>query len=285
MTGAGRGFGRAIAKALAGAGASIVAVDLPAHEADNSATVEAIKGAGGTAIAVAADTSSMDGGNQAVRAAVDAYGALDVLVCTAEVVRPGSIMDISVEDWDAALDGTLKAAFTCVREASVVMRTQRSGRILLATSGLGLSRLANNEGLVSTATAAAGIAGIVRAVSKDLARYGVAVNGVDLDAVTDAHDRGSPWTPAGETTGSVEDVTALPVFLALTEAGGQVTGETFAVSRERIGVYARYRQDIVAARPGGWNMDQVKQYFATLDAAERLSHVSVQGYSGAGVPA
>ncbi len=271
VTGAGRGFGRAIAQALAASGTRVVAVDFPEREAENRATAEAITFAGGAGLAVSADISTMDGGTEALSAAMDAHGQLDILICAQQEPRPGSILDISVEDFDTEMARTLKATFTCVRLASVIMRQQRSGRMILATSGLGLSRLASSEGLVSSATATAGVAGIVRVVSKDLARYGVAVNGLDLDAVTDAHDRGSPWTTSGEVVGTFEDALALPLYLALDAAGTQITGETFLVSRERIGVYHRYRQDIVASRPGGWDMDQVQEYFGTLDAIERLS--------------
>lgn len=283
VTGAGAGYGRAMAAALAASGARVVAVDRPGSDSESGlqATVDAIRTGGGTAVSVVADTSTMDGASEATRAALDHFGSLDVLVCAASVVRPGSILDISVEDWDATINGTLKSAFTCVREASIVMRQQRAGRILLTVSSLGLSRLADASGLVAYASASAGLAGIVRVVSKDMARYGVTVNGVDVDSATSDHQHGSPWAQPGESPSEPGDVTALPLYLLLHEDGAQVTGETFLASRDRIGVYSRYRQDITANRPGGWTVGQVQQYFAALDAPDRLSQLTVRGYQAA----
>lgn len=277
VTGAGSGYAREVAVALAAAGARIVAADRPDAAAEVGATVERITSAGGTAVAVSADLTTMAGGDDVVRKAIDAYGALDVLFCGSALIRDASVLDISVADWDSTIAATLKSAFVCVRDASVVMRQQRSGRIILTTSGLGLTRLADSSGLVAYTAATAGLAGIVRVVYRDMARYGVAVNAIDVDMVTDAHDRRSAWTPPGEASSKPEEATALAVHLALNEAAGQVTGETFFVSKERIGLYGRYRQDVTESRAGGWNLDQIVQHFATLDAGDRLARASVQG--------
>ena len=277
VTGAGGGYGREVAVALAAAGARVVAADRLEQASALEATVERITKANGSAVSVSADLSTMSGGDAVVRKAVEEYGALDVLFCASSVTRDASILDISVADWDATIAGTLKSAFVCVRDAAVVMRQQRSGRIILTTSGLGLGRLADSSGLVASTAATAGIAGIVRVVYRDMARYGVAVNAIDTDMVTGGYNRDSAWTPPGEESSKPEEATALAVYLALNEAAAQVTGETFFVSKERIGVYSRYRQDITESRAGGWNLEQVKQHFATLDAGERLAHVAVPG--------
>ncbi|MFH1141475.1 MAG: SDR family NAD(P)-dependent oxidoreductase, partial [Chloroflexota bacterium] len=137
VSGGGRGIGRAVALLLAEERASVVVNDLGC-EVDGTGSskepadsvVAAIAGKGGEAAASYQDTSTMAGGEAVVKKAMDTYGRLDILVNSAGVRQDRMIFQMRPEEWDAVIHNMLKAAFTTTRYACIVMRQQRSGRIV-----------------------------------------------------------------------------------------------------------------------------------------------------------
>ena len=279
VTGASRGFGRAAATAFARGGASVVAIDSGQDLAGRvagfdglAATVQAVEAAGGTGIAVEADITTQEGATAAMHEAMDRFGRVDVLVCGAAVNRPGSILDLSIEDWDATIAGTLKAAFTVVHDAAVIMRQQRRGSIILSGSALGMSRLSDTTGRVPFTAASAGMYGFVRVISKDLARYGVNANAIDVAAADVNGDGPSPWVPAEEGgEAALQMAGTLARFLS-TDAAADVSGEVFLVSGTRIGLHSRHRVDQVVQAPNGWTPEGLATVFGdTLEGPWRLA--------------
>ena len=181
VTGGGRGIGRAIALQAAAEGASVVVVDngceldgTGTNPAIAQAVADQIKASGGTAQAVPADVSTGAGGEAAIRITLDSFGRIDGLITCAGVRRDAPFWQMTEDDWDAVINGNTKATFTVTKAASIVMRQQRYGRILMMTSDAGLGAV----GASNYAAAGEGIIGLARTIALDLGRYGVTCNAI-----------------------------------------------------------------------------------------------------------
>src|SRR5881392_2304490 len=214
ITGAGRGIGRAVALACATEGASVIVNDFgvsidgaePSSEVADAVVAE-VEAAGGTAIAIADDISTMEAGERLVQTAVDKFGRIDGAVCVAGILRERMLFNMSEEEWDGVVDTHLKGTFTVFRAASAVMRKQDGGGSLVAfTSGVGM------WGSVSQANYAAakgGIVALMRSAAVGLQRYGVTANAIAPVAQT----RMSANVPGGTAeTGEAEDVAPMVVY-------------------------------------------------------------------------
>ena len=188
VTGSGRGIGRGIAKLMAAEGASVVVVD-PGVNVDGSGqdqsiaeqVVAEIKAEGGNAIACMESVTEMEGGEKIVQTAVDNFGKLDIVVTCAGILRDRMIFNMSEAEWDDVIAVHLKGTFTVVKNACILMRQQRSGRIITFSSESGLM---GNSGQANYGAAKSGIAGFTKVVAKDMGRYGVTVNSIAPRAST-----------------------------------------------------------------------------------------------------
>ncbi|MFF5440804.1 SDR family oxidoreductase [Streptomyces achromogenes] len=259
VTGAGRGIGRAVALAAAAEGAKVVVNDYgvavdgasPAGEVAE-AVVKEIAAAGGEAVAVADDISTMAGGQRVVDTAVGTYGRLDGAVCVAGILRERMLFNMTEEEWDPVLATHLKGTFTVFRAASAVMRGQRSGTLVGFTSG-------NHQGSVSQANYSAakgGIISLVRSAALGLHKYGVTANAVAPVART-RMSAGVPTRLAE--LGEPEDVAALVVYLLSERAAAQgVTGQVYTVAGPKIAVWAQPRELRAAYAEGGsWTPERI----------------------------
>lgn len=177
VTGAGSGLGRAYALELAKRGAKVLVNDLgcemngegsskgPADE-----VVELIRKSGGTAVAC---YESAVNGDKVIKAAVDSFGRVDVLINNAGVLRDNSMVKISESDWDTIMASHLKTTFACTRAAWALMRKQKYGRIVNTTSGAGLY---GNFGQVNYSTAKMGIHGFTQTLAKEGEKYNIKAN-------------------------------------------------------------------------------------------------------------
>ncbi|MER6979215.1 SDR family NAD(P)-dependent oxidoreductase [Streptomyces carpinensis] len=172
VTGAARGIGAATARRLAEDGATVAVVDL--DEAQTKGTVDAILGAGGSAIGVACDVSS----EEAVIAAADQIrseaGSIDVLVNNAGLLRDNLVFKMSLADWDTVMGVHLRGSFLWAREAQKTMVANRWGKIvnLSSTSALG------NRGQTNYSAAKAGLQGFTKALAIELGPFNINVNAV-----------------------------------------------------------------------------------------------------------
>jgi 3-oxoacyl-[acyl-carrier protein] reductase len=170
VTGASRGIGRSIATMLAARGMTVIGTaTTDAGAASIGADLGASTGIRGLRLDVT------DGA--AVAAAVDAivkeHGALHVVVNNAGITRDTLAMRMKDDDWDAVLDTNLKAVFRVSRAAIRPMMKQRYGRIVNITSVVGAS---GNAGQANYAAAKAGVAGLTRALARELGSRGITVN-------------------------------------------------------------------------------------------------------------
>ncbi len=169
VTGASRGIGRAIAAALAGQGATVIGT--ATREAGAAAIGEALAAQGGRGIVL--DVNDGAALEAVVEAIVKQHGALHILVNNAGITRDTLAMRMKDADWDAVLDTNLKAVFRASRAVMRTMMKQRYGRIVNITSVVGAS---GNPGQANYAAAKAGVAGMTRALARELGSRGVTVN-------------------------------------------------------------------------------------------------------------
>ncbi|MGB7086556.1 MAG: SDR family NAD(P)-dependent oxidoreductase, partial [Phormidesmis sp.] len=125
ITGSSRGIGKAAALALAEQGGKIVVNYARSSDAADAVVAE-IEGAGGEAIALQADVSKADQVDAMVKATMDKFGRIDVLVNNAGITRDTLLLRMKPEDWQAVIDLNLTGVFLCTRAVSKIMLKQRS---------------------------------------------------------------------------------------------------------------------------------------------------------------
>ena len=176
VTGAGRGIGRATAKALARAGFGVALVDV--REAEVHATAQAITASGGEALALVGDVSSYVQTQHQAHAVLAIWGRVDVLVNNAGISQPKGLLEISEEEWDSTIATNLKGAFNWCKAVAPAMLAQQAGRIVSISSvsahtGAGTAAVSK----FAYCAAKAGILGLTRGLAKELAPH-VTVNAI-----------------------------------------------------------------------------------------------------------
>ena len=186
ITGAGRGIGRGHALEFARQGAKVVVNDIGA-ELDGSGgstgpageVVEEIRAMGGEAVANGDDISTWDGGANLVKAAIDAFGDLHVVVNNAGVVRDRMFANATEDEWDLTMQVHLKGHFTTSRHAAAYWRDKAKAgeavdaRIINTSSGAGLM---GSVGQAAYSAAKGGILALTLVQAAELGRYGITVN-------------------------------------------------------------------------------------------------------------
>ena len=183
VTGSGRGIGREIALKLARDGARLVVNDLDEKFANE--TVEAIRAAGSDAIAVVGSVVDKDFGERFVRAAIDVFGGVDIIVNNAGYTWDSVVQKTTDEQWYAMLDVHMTAPFRILRAAAEFIKTKAKSE---AEAGqevfrkvVNISSLAGvggNAGQIGYGAAKAGVNGMTRVMAKEWGRFKVNVNSV-----------------------------------------------------------------------------------------------------------
>jgi 3-oxoacyl-[acyl-carrier protein] reductase len=230
VTGASRGIGRAIALTLAGAGFRVIGTATSQAGAD--AIGDALAHLGGRGLVL--NVNDAPACEAAVDALVKEFGGLQVLVNNAGITRDTLAMRMKDEDWDAVLETNLKAVFRMSRAVIRPMMKQRYGRIVNITSVVGAS---GNAGQANYAAAKAGVAGMTRALARELGSRHITVNCVapgfiatDMTEVLPEAQKAAllQQIPAGR-LGTPEEVAHAVAFLA-SPLAGYVTGTELHVN-------------------------------------------------------
>ena len=238
VTGAGRGMGRAHAMLLASRGARVVVSDTgtdlfgTGHDAGPAAeTVDAIRQLGGDAVPYVEDLTDEGGARGAVRATIDAYGRIDVLVHNAGFTLGGMAFENeSLERLDKLLAINTRAAYALVQEAWPVMQRQQHGRIVLAAS----TAIYGLAGSIPYSTAKASFIGFTRGLAREGEAFGITVNllepaGATRMAENMAHSEFRDWFLA-----TMRPELVSPVVAALVHSTCSVTGEMLVVGGGRV---------------------------------------------------
>ena len=230
VTGAGRGIGLAAAAALADAGATVTLAARSAQEIEDAAA--AIRAAGGSAEALALDVTDI----AAMRAALDARPAFDVLVNNAGGARHAPFLDVPEADYDAILDLNLRSAFFVMQQVARGMKAAGlRGSIVNLSSQMG--HVGGPKRSVYCATKFA-IEGLTKAASLDLAPHGIRVNTLCPTFIETPMTRPGLADPANRAwvlskiklgrVGQVEDLMGAVLYLA-SDASSLVTGTSLLV--------------------------------------------------------
>ena len=277
VTGAGRSIGKGIARLMAEHGAKVVVNDLgvavdgsgPARGPADETAAE-IREAGGEAVASYDSVAEHAGAGRIVQAALDSFGRLDILVNPAGILRDRMVFNMSKEEWDDVIAVHLKGHFNLVQPASVIMRKQRSGRIITFSSTSGLW---GNSGQANYGAAKDGVAGLTRVVARDLGRYGVTCNAIVPSADTrmtasvpeasrELRTRaGIPATPA-PLARPPEAVAPMAVWLA-SDAASDINGQVFYVSGGLVGLMSHPAPGRTITKPGEerWTVEELAAVF------------------------
>ncbi len=275
VTGSGRGIGRGVAKLMAAEGASVVVVD-PGVNVDGSGAdtsvaqqvVDEIKAAGGNAVACMESVTTMEGGEKIVQTAVENFGKLDIVVTCAGILRDRMIFNMAEEEWDDVIAVHLKGTFTVVKNACILMRQQRSGRIITFTSESGLI---GNSGQANYGAAKSGIAGFTKVVAKDMGRYGVTVNSIAPRASTrmvadipgsaaEIRARSGVASISGEENPGNMDPDHIAPFVCYlaTDFADNINGQTFLVYGDTISLVSQPRPQKSIYEPSGhWDLEKL----------------------------
>ncbi|MEZ6098254.1 MAG: 3-oxoacyl-[acyl-carrier-protein] reductase [Pirellulaceae bacterium] len=231
VTGASQGLGKAIAVALAANGAKVACLARNAEKLKG--TVAEITGRGGTATAVPGDVSQRDSVEKVIDDLVDRWDRLDIVVNNAGITRDTLLPRMTDDEWDEVILTNLRGAFLTCRAAARVMMRARYGRIINMSS---VSGLMGNAGQTNYSASKAGLIGLTRSLSRELAGRKVTVNAVapgfiesDMTAILgDALiDEIKKRIPA-KRIGRPEEVANAVLFLA-SPAAGYITGQVLTI--------------------------------------------------------
>ena len=286
VTGAGGGIGRGVAILLAEEGAKVVVNDLGGAADGTGASaspadevVAEIKSKGGEAVANYDSVATVEGGNNIIKTAIDNFGQIDILVNNAGILRDRMVFNMAPEEWDAVMKVHLYGVFNCTKPAAILMRQQRSGRIISMSSTSGLI---GNSGQANYGAAKAGIAGFTRVVSRDLGKYGVTVNCIAPGAATRMtlseevlaarqiraeRGVGRAGSESEREMPGPDDVAPIVVFLC-TDAAANINGCTFGSAGGRISLHTDPVPIKSIFKEGRWTIDELVRTIPTTLAAD-----------------
>ncbi|MGB8074383.1 MAG: SDR family oxidoreductase [Pseudolabrys sp.] len=266
VTGAGRGIGRGIAMLLGREGARVVVCDVGASlqgEGNDAGpaqqTVEAIRKAGGEAVASTLSITEPKNAEAIVKQALDAFGRVDILVNNAGILRDVIFHKMSWSDWSDVISVHLNGSFNISRAVAPLFREQGSGAFVHMTSTSGL---VGNFGQANYMAAKLGIMGLSRGIALDMARFNVRSNCIApfaftrmIESIPAQSEQDKKRIEAFQRM-TPEKIAPLAVYLS-SDAASDITGQIFSVRNNEIYLFNQPRPIKTIHRAGGWTPEQL----------------------------
>jgi NAD(P)-dependent dehydrogenase (short-subunit alcohol dehydrogenase family) len=233
ITGGNRGLGRAIALALAEAGADIVIVGR--NKEKNNEVAAEVKKYGRTAISFATDLRDIPAINRMVEEVVKQFGKLDIFVNNAGVSHTQLALEISEKDWDQVMDLNVKSLFFCCQAAAKVMKEQGYGKIINIASVAGA---VGDMGIAPYTASKAAVINVTRSLALEWVRHGIQVNAIGpayIETDMNSQELSNPNVRSkivGKTPmkrlGEPDELAGVVILLA-SDASSYMTGQTIYV--------------------------------------------------------
>ncbi|KAI4383597.1 hypothetical protein MLD38_009413 [Melastoma candidum] len=233
VTGASRGIGKAIALSLGKSGCKVL-VNYARSSKEAEEVCAEIEAHGGKALAFGGDVSKQEDVDAMMKAAVDTWGTIDVLINNAGITKDGLMMRMSMSQWQDVIDLNLTGVFLCIQAAAKIMMKKKKGRIVNIASVVGLT---GNAGQANYSAAKAGVIGLTKTVAREYASRNINVN-----AVAPGFIASDMTAKLGETIekkileqiplgryGQPEEVAGLVEFLAVNPAASYITGQVLTI--------------------------------------------------------
>lgn len=233
VTGGGGGVGSAIVRRFAREGAKLAVADIDAATAKTAAADLAAQGADVTAIT--ADVTKKQSAGDMIKAALERWGRIDILVNVAGGADRKPVVDMTAADWDHIVDMNLKSVFLCSQAVLPTMLKQKYGKIVNISSIYGFTGNATRS---SYAAAKAGVAAFTKSLALEVVQDGINVNAVAPGRVETervrSHYSDEAWAaavaqiPMGR-TGTPEEIASAVLFL-VNDENKYITGQTIHVN-------------------------------------------------------
>ena len=284
ITGAGRGIGKETALFLANEGAKVLINDLGANpdgsgeEKIADEVVKEIIDLGGKAIANYESVDSFDGGQSIFNSALSEFGAVDILINNAGILRDKTLFNMEESDWDAIMAVHLKGHFNCTKPFVCYIReTNRLNCKIINMSSV--SGLIGNFGQTNYGAAKAGIAGFSRSLSMEMAKYKCTVNTISPGAATrltiDLMKAAGREVDESDWKQGPQQIAPVITWLCSEEAN-EVTNQIFHISQGNVGIMQQpaviksYKSDDI------WSLEKLNNVMPELMEAKKLHDIEVE---------
>ena len=231
VTGASRGIGKSIAQKMSEAGAHLVCVSRTNDDLEKISNE--LNNSGHSASPYPCDVSILNDFKKLVDDTASEFGKIDILINNAGITKDNLIMRMSESEWDKVIEVNLKGVFNGIKSVSRQMMKQKYGRIINISSIVGLI---GNAGQANYAASKAGVIGLGKAISKELASRNITVNTIapgyiETDMVESIQEAAKEklfnQIPLGR-IGKPEEIASAVLYLASDEAS-YITGQTIAI--------------------------------------------------------
>ena len=284
ITGAGRGIGKETALFLAKEGAKVLVSELGANpdgsgkEKIADEVVKEIIDVGGKAIANYESVDSFDGGQNIFNSALSEFGAVDILINNAGILRDKTLFNMEESDWDAIMAVHLKGHFNCTKPFVCYIReTNRLNCKIINMSSV--SGLIGNFGQTNYGAAKAGIAGFSRSLSMEMAKYKCTVNTISPGAATrltiDLMKAAGREVDESDWKQGPQQIAPVITWLCSEEAN-EVTNQIFHISQGNVGIMQQpaviksYKSDDI------WSLEKLNHVMPELMEAKKLHDKEVE---------